>query len=105
MALPKSIWKHIRSFSADTGYEPTPTARLMKNRCFSFDIYGNYHFPEFGRDGYSSLIVHTSGIVCFENLRTNVGIQTALRVLSGIGVARTRFETFHGRSNPCGFSI
>ena len=62
-ALPKSIWSHIRSFSGDMGYEPTPTARLMKNLCFSFDPYGKD--PEFYRDGYSSLIVYTSDIAFF----------------------------------------
>ena len=62
-ALPKSIWTHIRTFSGDIGYEPTPTARLIKNLCFSFDPYGKD--PEFYRDGYSSLIVHTSGIAFF----------------------------------------
>ncbi len=32
--LPKDVWAHIRSFSGDTGYEPTATAKLMKDLTF-----------------------------------------------------------------------
>ena len=64
--LPKSIWTHIRSFSGDMVYEPTPSARLIRDLCFCFDLKGNYQFPEFGCDGYSSLIVHTSGKAFFQ---------------------------------------
>ncbi len=33
-ALPKDVWRLIRSFSGDTGYEPTATAKLMKDLTF-----------------------------------------------------------------------
>jgi hypothetical protein len=33
-ALPKDVWALIRSFSGDTGYEPTATAKLMKDLTF-----------------------------------------------------------------------
>ena len=32
--LPRDVWAHIRSFSGDTGYEPTATAKLMKDLTF-----------------------------------------------------------------------
>ncbi len=32
--LPRDVWAKIRSFSGDTGYEPTPTARLLKDLTF-----------------------------------------------------------------------
>ena len=32
--LPKDVWANIRSFSGDTGYEPTATAKLMKDLTF-----------------------------------------------------------------------
>ena len=54
--LPKDIWRHIRSFSSDTAYEPTPTALLMHDLRFFEDSCGIYMF-EFGLDGYSSTIV------------------------------------------------
>ena len=34
--LPRDVWAKIRSFSGDTGYEPTPTARLLKDLTFIF---------------------------------------------------------------------
>ena len=34
--LPRDVWANIRSFSGDTGYEPTPTARLLKDLTFVF---------------------------------------------------------------------
>ena len=55
-ALPKSIWTHIRSFSGDTGYEPTPSAKLVKDLHF-WDDHGDYNFPHCGRDGYASMVV------------------------------------------------
>ncbi len=36
--LPRGIWAHIRSFSGDTGYEPTPTAKLLKDLRFIFRL-------------------------------------------------------------------
>ena len=32
--LPRDVWANIRSFSGDTGYEPTATAKLMKDLTF-----------------------------------------------------------------------
>ncbi len=32
--LPQDVWANIRSFSGDTGYEPTATAKLMKDLTF-----------------------------------------------------------------------
>ena len=32
--LPKDVWAIIRSFSGDTAYEPTATAKLMKDLTF-----------------------------------------------------------------------
>ena len=34
--LPRDVWANIRSFSGDTGYEPTPTAKLFKDLTFIF---------------------------------------------------------------------
>ena len=34
--LPQDVWANIRSFSGDTGYEPTPTATLFKDLTFVF---------------------------------------------------------------------
>ncbi len=34
ITLPKDVWAHIRSFSGDTAYEPTPTAKLFKDLTF-----------------------------------------------------------------------
>ena len=34
ITLPKDVWANIRSFSGDTGYEPTATATLMKDLTF-----------------------------------------------------------------------
>ena len=56
--LSKDIWRHIRSFSSDTGYEQTPTALLMHDLRFYNDTCGTYfNMFEFGEDGYSSTIV------------------------------------------------
>ncbi len=54
--LPKDIWHVIRSFSGDTGYEPTPTADLMHNLSFRDDSCGRYML-DFGLDGYASTII------------------------------------------------
>jgi len=55
--LPKDIWSHIRSFSGDTGYEPTPTANLIgRDIAVRDDTAGTWVFP-FGRDGYASTVV------------------------------------------------
>ena len=55
--LPKDIWAHIRSFSGDTGYEPTPTAKLIsRDLVVRDDSAGTWQFP-FGRDGYASTVV------------------------------------------------
>ena len=54
--LPKDLRSDIRSFSGDTGYEPTPTATLMKDLHFWVD-HGTYIFPQFGIDGYVSTVV------------------------------------------------
>ncbi len=55
--LPKVIWAHIRSFSGDTGYEPTPTAKLIsRDLVVRDDSAGTWQFP-FGRDGYASTVV------------------------------------------------
>ena len=55
--LPKDIWTHIRSFSGDTGYEPTPTAKLLsRDILVRDDTAGTGVFP-FGRDGYASTVV------------------------------------------------
>ena len=55
--LPKDIWTHIRSFSGDTGYEPTPTANLIsRDIAVRDDTAGTWVFP-FGRDGYASTVV------------------------------------------------
>ena len=54
--LPKDIWRHIRSFSSDTAYEPTPTALLMHDLRFFDDSCGIYIF-EFGVDSYRSTVV------------------------------------------------
>ena len=54
--LPKDIWTHIRSFSGDTGYEPTPTANLIsRDIAVRDDTAGTWLFP-FGRDGYASTV-------------------------------------------------
>ena len=56
--LPKDIWSHIRSFSGDTGYEPTPTAKLIGDYVLvRDDSAGTWQFPRFGRDGYASTVV------------------------------------------------
>ena len=34
ITLPKDVWANIRSFSGDTGYQPTATAQLMKDLTF-----------------------------------------------------------------------
>ena len=34
--LPRDVWANIRSFSGDTGYEPTPTAKLLRDLTFVF---------------------------------------------------------------------
>ena len=34
--LPRDVWSNIRSFSGDTGYEPTPTAKLLRDLTFVF---------------------------------------------------------------------
>ncbi len=34
ITLPKAVWANIRSFSGDTAYEPTATAKLMKDLTF-----------------------------------------------------------------------
>ena len=55
--LPKDIWTHIRSFSGDTGYEPTPTGNLIsRDIAVRDDTAGTWLFP-FGRDGYASTVV------------------------------------------------
>ena len=55
--IPKDIWAHIRSFSGDTGYEPTPTAELIsRDILVRDDTAGTWVFP-FGRDGYASTVV------------------------------------------------
>ena len=54
--LPKDLWKHIRSFSGDTGYEPTPTANLISHDiAVRGDTAGTWLFP-FGRDGYADTV-------------------------------------------------
>ncbi len=54
--LPKDIWSHIRSFSGDTGYKPTPTAELIsRDIVVRDDTAGTWPFP-FGRDGYASTV-------------------------------------------------
>ena len=50
--LPRDVWAKIRSFSGDTGYEPTPTARLLKDLTF---IFGTA--PENGETFLSTLIM------------------------------------------------
>ena len=54
--LPRELWSHIRSYSGDTYYEPTPTASILKD-LFFFSDYGDYNFPHCGRDGYVSTVV------------------------------------------------
>ncbi len=54
--LPKDIWSIIRSFSSDTGYDETPTAKLMHTLRFYEDVVGRYML-DFGLDGYSSTII------------------------------------------------
>ena len=55
--LPKDIWTHIRSFSGDTGYEPTPTGNLIsRDIAVRDDTAGTWLFP-FGRYGYASTLV------------------------------------------------
>ena len=54
--LPKDLWKHIRSFSGDTGTKPTPSARLMQEVIAIDDSSGDFVF-HFGRDGYSSAVL------------------------------------------------
>ena len=34
ITLPKVVWANIRSFSGDTCYEPTATAKIMKDLTF-----------------------------------------------------------------------
>ena len=41
ITLPKVVWANIRSFSGDTGYQPTATAQLMKDLTF---VCGSPHF-------------------------------------------------------------
>ena len=53
--LPRDLWKHIRSFSGDTGTEPTPTAKLIKSLAVIDDSSGTFMFP-FGKDGYASTV-------------------------------------------------
>ena len=38
ITLPKVVWANIRSFSGDTCYEPTPTAKLLKDLRFIFRL-------------------------------------------------------------------
>ena len=70
--LPKDIWAHIRSFSGDTGYEPTPIATLIKRDILvQDDTAGKWPFP-FGRDGYASSVVLYSPMIRFN--RTACGL-------------------------------
>ena len=62
--LPKDVWIHIRRFSGDTCYEPTPTAKLMHSVEIRNDPLGQVHYP-FGRDGYASTFFVTKGDVRF----------------------------------------
>ena len=73
--FPKDIWTHIRSFSGDTGYEPTPTAKLFsRDILVRDDTAGTWLFP-FGRDGYASTVVLAinPGISSVSNHRTGPG--------------------------------
>ncbi len=38
ITLPKDVWANIRSFSGDTGYQPTATAKLLKDLRFIFRL-------------------------------------------------------------------
>ena len=63
--LPKDIWTHIRSFSGDTVYEPTPTANLIsRDIAVRDDTAGTWVFP-FGRDGYASTVVLALNLAYF----------------------------------------
>ena len=67
--LPKDIWTHIRSFSGDTGYEPTPTANLIsRDIAVRDDTAGTLVFP-FGRDGYASTVYLALSPAYFANKR------------------------------------
>ncbi len=57
--LPSDIWKHIRSFSGDTAYDTTPSARVIQSLTFYDDSSGRYAF-RFGADGYASTILTIS---------------------------------------------
>ncbi len=50
--LPQDVWANIRSFSGDTGYEPTPTAKLLKDLTFVFGPP-----PENGETFLSTLVI------------------------------------------------
>ena len=63
--LQKHLWKHIRSFSGDTGYEPTPTANLIsRDIAVRDDTAGTWVFP-YGRDGYASTVALASSHAYF----------------------------------------
>ncbi len=49
--LPRDVWANIRSFSGDTGYEPTPTAKLLKDLTFVFGT------PDVNSDIFLSTLV------------------------------------------------
>ena len=54
--LPKDLCKHIRSFSGDTWYEPTPTANLISRDIAVRDDTAVTWLLPFGRDGYASTV-------------------------------------------------
>ena len=52
--LPKHIWNHIRSYSSDTCYDITPTAKLIKTIKRVEDPYGIIRYAGMPDDGYAS---------------------------------------------------
>ena len=83
---PTNIWAPIRSFSGDTGYEPTPTANLIKRDVLVQDgIAGKWLFP-FGRDGYASTVVLALNPAYFVDKRdwlsySNYSPKTFIRII------------------------
>ena len=71
--LPKDIWTHVRSFSGDTGYKPTPTANLIsRDIAVRDDTAGTWVFP-FGRDGYASTVVLALNLAFFVGEQASSG--------------------------------
>ena len=101
ITLPRDLWTLIRSFSGDTGYEPTPTARLMRSVKRLNDDKGLIHFPGFGRDGYASTVFFAVGDVRFLNHLKNVMISTVGYVPYIIGHVKIPSKTHLGRFGIC----